>query len=91
MQFNIVSVSGGTFKNDEGKDFDYGSVMVIDEEIVKREGFAGQDVKKIKCNPDLIHHIKDLVPNLFECNIDVVGKDSRVKIVSAKLIQTKVK
>jgi len=91
MQFNIINVSGGSFQNDKGENIAYGSVHCIDEEVQKREGFAGQDVKKIRCNPDLIGHIGHLVPALFECDIDIVGKDSKVKIVSAKAVNSKVK
>lgn len=84
MQFYICSVAGGSFKNDDGDTINYGSVMVLDSEIQKRDGFAGQDVRKMKADPDLIHHIKNDVPNLFDCQIEIVGKDSKVKIVSAK-------
>jgi len=89
MQFNIVNISGGTFKNDSGEQIPYGSIHVLDEEIIKRDGFSGQEVKKIRCSPDLIHHIGTLVPSLFECDIEIFGKDSKVKIVSAKLIERK--
>lgn len=91
MQFNIISVQGGMFDSDDGKKIAYGSVNVMDEEIQNREGFAGLEVKKIKCNPDLIHHIKHLVPGLFECDIDIVGKNSQVKIMTAKKVDSKVK
>lgn len=91
MRFHIISVSGGNFKNDDGEKVHYGSVMVIDDEVTKRDGFAGQEVKKMKADPDLIHHIKDVVPGLFDCQIDIVGKDSKVKVVSAKKVDSKVK
>lgn len=91
MQFNIVNVSGGSFKNEDGQNVAYGSVYVIDEEVTRRDGFAGQEIKKIRCNPDLIGHIGTLVPGLFDCQIDIVGKDSRIKIVSAKLVDKKAK
>ena len=89
MKFNIINVSGGEFKNDDGDKIAFGSVHVIDSEITKRDGFAGQEVKKIRCSPELIHHIKDTVPNYYECDIEIIGKDSKVKIVSAKLIEAK--
>lgn len=88
MQFNIVSVSGGEFKDEKSsKTIHYGSVMVIGDEIIQKDGFSGQEVRKIKAAPDLIHHIKNDVPAQFECRIDIVGKDSQVKIVSAKKVK----
>lgn len=89
MQFYIASVSGGTFEDDSKNKIAYGSVMVIDEEVTQREGFAGQEIKKMKAAPELIHHIKNDVPGLFECQIDIVGKDSKVKVMTAKKIQAK--
>jgi len=91
MKFYIVNVSGGSFKNDTGDNVAYGSVHVLDDEIKKYDGFAGQEVKKIRCNPDLIGHIGHLVPAMFDCDIDIVGKDSKVKIMTAKKIEVKSK
>jgi len=87
MQFHILNVQGGNFKNDDGQTINYGSVTVIDDEKINKDGFAGQEVKKMKADPDLIHHIKDFVPALFDCQIEIVGKDSRVKIVKAKPVK----
>lgn len=91
MQFHIINVSGGSFKNDDGDRVEYGSVMVMDDEVTRRDGFAGQEIRKMKASPDLIHHIKEKVPGLFECQFEFVGKDGKIKIVTAKKIDSKVK
>jgi hypothetical protein len=88
-QFYILSVSGGTFKNEQGEEIRFGSVMVLDDEIQKRNGFAGQEVRKMRCDTDLIHHIKDFVPGNFDCDFDLVGKESKPKILAAKPFSSK--
>ncbi len=87
MQFHIINVSGGTFKNDDGEKVHYGSVNVLDSEVTKMDGFAGLTVKKMKCEPELIHKIGHAVPGNFECQIDIIGKDSKVKIVDAQPVK----
>ena len=73
MQFHIINVSGGTFKNDDGEKVSYGSVNVLDAEVTKMDGFAGLTVKKMKCDPDLIHKIGDYVPANFNLTIETNG------------------
>jgi hypothetical protein len=88
MKFNIINVSTGSFTDDETKkEISFGSVHVLNEEKQTTEGnygnFSGLEVKKIKCNPELYSHIKSQVPDYFECQVDFIGKDNKLKIVSA--------
>jgi len=89
MIYNIISVSGGNFKNDDGEKVSYGSVNILSDELSHRDGFSGLDVMKMKASPELIHHIKNEVPSNFEVQIEHFGRDAKARIISAKKITAK--
>lgn len=92
MIFYAIAVSGGSFPDEKtGKTIEYGHVHTQSESVESRDGFSGLEVKKVKCGLAVYNQLKNSVPCMIECEIEIVGKDNQLKISSAKVTPTKSK
>jgi len=91
MQLQIIGAVSGTFKNDDDKQQDYGSVHVLQDNETSPDGKTkgiGYKADKFSADPSVFEVIKNAgkLPATFDCEVTLKtsAQGVKIKVLSAK-------